>query len=220
MRVKPFSFRLTLAGALLGTLAACAGSPPVNFYTLMRPAATTPQAAPRADALIEVQPVNVPAQVDQPQVMVRTTGASVVPLYSERWAAPLADEIQAALSDGLTRSLGLFDVESVKPSRDQPVWRVVVDIQRFDSIDGEAAIVDATWRLRGINMNDPNLLCRSRIVQATDGPGIPALITAHQLALVQLSEAIAQKINLSMENAGRGTQTLIDNCQTNSKSMG
>lgn len=218
MRLVPLSLRLVTTSACLVVLGACASSPPVNYYTLMRPAATAPQTAPRSDALIDVVPVTVPVQVDQPQIMVRTNDAGVVPLYSERWVAPLADEVRAAVSDGLTRTLGVFDVQAVKPSREQPVWRVQVDVQRFDSIDGEAAIVDATWRLRGINMNDPNLLCRTRIVQATTGSGVPALVAAHQAALAQLSETIASRISAGVSQSGSGSNS--DICQTNGKSTG
>jgi len=146
------------------------------------------------EVMIEVVPVTVPSQVDQPQIMLRDSTDSLTPLYSERWAAPLTNEVQAALSEGLTRRLGVMDVNAVKPARGQPVWRVQVDVQRFDSIDGRAVMVDATWRVRGINLKAPASLCRTQIHRAVSEPGIAALVQAHQQAMGTLSEQIARKI--------------------------
>ena len=45
--------------------------------------------------MIDVLPVSVPTPADQPQLMVRNGDGSVSALYSERWTAPLADEVRA-----------------------------------------------------------------------------------------------------------------------------
>lgn len=207
-----------VTGALM--LSACAGSPPATYYTLLAAAGSGTGDAVGADAdirpdqrdatrgsfagglarggagnaVIEVLPVSVPVQVDQPQIMLRDTAGAVTPQYSERWAAPLADEMRSALSDRLTRQLGVADVYEVKPARGQPVWRIQVDVQRFDSMLGEAAIVDATWRVRAINMQAPTALCRTSIRQPTDGPGVNAIVAAHQRAVGVLGEVIAARV--------------------------
>ena len=96
-------------------LAGCGASPPARYYTLQPPGATQAVQAGVAPApfMIEILPVNVPAQADQPQLMVRTGDGTVAPLYSERWSAPLPDEFRAALSDTLTRELGAPDVQVI-----------------------------------------------------------------------------------------------------------
>ena len=59
---------LLLPLVLLG----CAGSPPARYYTLQSdPAQRIEAPAQRANYQIEVAPVTVPQQADQPQIMVR-----------------------------------------------------------------------------------------------------------------------------------------------------
>lgn len=202
-----------LGAALFATLvlAGCAGSPPVRYYTLVSAAApvqATLHASP--GAMLEVAPVDVPSQVDQPQMMLRDAAGNVTPRYSDRWTSPLADEVRAALSDGLTRRLGVMDVRGVKPASGQPVWRVQVDVQRFDSIENEAAIVDATWRLRGINMPQARAsVCRSQIRVDTRETGVPGLAMAHQEALRILSDAIAGQLS----GSGNAPAGVTQSCQ-------
>lgn len=69
-------------------LAGCGASPPARYYTLQPPGATQAVQAGVAAApfMIEILPVNVPAQADQPQLMVRTGDGTVAPLYSSAGA--------------------------------------------------------------------------------------------------------------------------------------
>ena len=200
---RPAGVGGTIAAALL--IAGCAASPTANYYTLV-PAAQ-PRSAPAGGApgyLIEVLPVSVPSQVDQPQIMLRDAAGSITPRSSERWTAPWSDELQDALADGLTRSRGVLDVDSVKPGREDPVWRVQTSINRFDSVLGDAAIVDATWRLRPINISGPVLLCRTQVRVAADGPGIDGLVRAHQAAVQDLALTIAGAIRNGARSAPAG----------------
>jgi len=196
--VRSLRFVCSAMGAV-SLLAACAGSPPVNYYTLQEAAgsavdASTPLRLTGDRTVIEVLPVSVPAQVDQPQIMLRDAAGAMSPRYSERWAAPLGDEVRSALSNRLTRRLDVADVYEVKPARGQPVWRVQVDVQRFDSILGEAAIIDATWRLRPVNMQAPAILCRTSVRQAIIGSDVGAVVTAHQRALRTLGDSVAARL--------------------------
>ena len=85
-----------LAMAASALLAACA-SPPVNFYTLLAPGAghaAQPAPAPAGVSVVQVLPVSIPAELDLPQIVVRSGQGEVVPLNGERWAGPLADQIR------------------------------------------------------------------------------------------------------------------------------
>lgn len=187
------------AVGVVSLLAACAGSPPVSYYTLQEAAGSSmdslaPVRLAGDRTVIEVLPVSVPAQVDQPQIMLRNAAGAITPRYSERWAAPLGDEVRSALSNRLTRRLDVADVYEVKPARGQPVWRVQMDVQRFDSILGEAAIIEATWRLRPVNMQGPAILCRTSVRQDVTGSDVGAVVTAHQRALRTLGDIVAARL--------------------------
>jgi len=202
------SVRTALAGAALAAaLAGCSSSAPPRYYTLSVPAA---DAAPRVQAgyLIDVLPVSVPAQADQPQLMVRMEEGSVAALYGERWAAPLAEEIRDALSDALKRDLGALDVRTVKPAANAPVWRVQADVQGFDLVAGSRAQLDATWRVRPLNTAGEGRLCRSLVVENVDGEGAPALVAAQRRAVAALGGAMAAAIRGGTEDAGSSVRTL------------
>ncbi|WP_242702256.1 MULTISPECIES: PqiC family protein [Achromobacter] len=190
-RLRPVLSLLALTAALAG----CGSSAPVQYHTLQVPAAQAPGAgvAP-ANFLIEVQPVNISTQADQPQLMVRTGEGSLAALYSERWSSPLGDELRGALSDALKRELGALDVQLVKPGLGAAVWRVQTDVQRFELESGRMAQLDATWRVRPVNMKGSGLLCRSVVTEPVTEEGVPALIAAQQRAVVSLASAMASAI--------------------------
>jgi hypothetical protein len=183
---------LGLAAALL--LAACA-SAPVHYYTLVAPAGATAgglvapaSAAPSLP--FELMPVGVPAQVDQPQLVVREGGQGVALLGSERWIAPLGDEVRSALSADLARELRSTDVSGL-PGNGKPLLRIKLDLRRFDSAPGSYALVDGAWSVRLLHgAQAAALACTSRISEAV-GPGYPALVEGHQRAIAQLAAQIA-----------------------------
>ncbi|MEY2160630.1 PqiC family protein [Rhodanobacter sp. FW106-PBR-LB-2-11] len=172
-------------------LAACA-SAPTHYYTLVAPAdaaAASPSPSPSSPPF-ELLPVGVPAQVDQPQLVVREGGQSVALLGSERWIAPLGDEVRSALSADLARELRSADVSGL-PGNDRPLLRIKLDLRRFDSAPGSYALVEAAWSVRLLHGAQPAMLaCTSRVSEAV-GPGYPALVQGHQRAIGQLAAQIA-----------------------------
>ena len=193
---RPSHLRAALAVlALSGALAACGSSPPVHYYTLQAPSVPAAAGAvASAPFLIEVQPVSISTQADQPQLMVRTGDGSVSALYSERWSSPLGDEFRGALSDALKRELGALDVQVVKPGPGAAVWRVQTDVQRFELVSGSMAQLDATWRVRPVNTKGSGLLCRSVVTETVSDAEVPSLIAAQQRAVVSLAGAMASAI--------------------------
>lgn len=196
--------------ALSGALAACGSSPPVHYYTLQTPERSgTPGAAPGSAAfLIEVQPVTLSTQADQPQLMVRTGDGSISALYSERWSSPLGDELRNALSDALKRDLGALDVQMVKPGAGAPIWRVQTDVQRFEMVSGNMAQLDATWRVRPVNTKGAGLLCRSVVTESVQDDAVGSLIAAQQRAVVSLAGVMASAIR-GQSPAGSSTVQMM-----------
>lgn len=192
--------------AAAAALAGCAGSPPASYYTLLPSAdAVAPAAGARAAAgtpafALEIMPVNVPLQVDQPQIMLRTSDGALSPMYSQRWASPLSEELQTALSHAMTATLGAPDVSALGASAGVPVWRVQVDIQRFDMLLGGPALIDATWRIRqsgaprGKSAAPAVLLCRSLVQVPAPDADLPALVLAQQRAVTALAQTMSSAI--------------------------
>lgn len=158
-------------------LAACR-SDPIQFHTL------TP--APLAGSTrgnggeIQIESLNVPPQVDRPQIVIRQGNSGLAILETDWWAATLVDELRSALVDQLANSA---------PQRKVSVR---LEVQRFDSIPGQYALIDARWRLRSPGEGESTLLnCRSTL-QTPSGPSIDDLVQAQQLNVKRLAEAISK----------------------------
>ena len=178
-----------LAVTAAAVLAACA-SAPLHYYTLL-PGSAAPVADPATAIPFEVLTVNVPAQVDRPQLVVRQGGQSVALLEGERWIAPLADEMRDALAADLVRTLPGRDVGGMAASG-KPLLQVSLDVRRFDSLPGDHALIEGAWRVRW--SHDGKLAtqaCTSRVSE-TVGPGYDALVQGHQQALGKLAGQVAE----------------------------
>ena len=180
--------RPLLAAALALLLAACA-SAPMHYYTLLPPATTIPlrSAAPIA---FELLPVSVPAQVDQPQLVVREGGQSVALLEGHRWIAPLVDEVHGALDADLVRQLPGRNVAGM-PTGGQPVVQVTVDLRRFESQLGSYALIEGAWSVRLLHGAKPAALACTSQIRESVGPGYDALVQGHQRALAELASQVA-----------------------------
>ncbi len=193
-------------------LAACA-STPLHYYTLVTPA-TDPMVngamseAAGASLPFELLPVTVPAQVDQPQLVVRVGSQGVALLNGERWIAPLSDELRSALSADLASRLHSQDVSGL-PGNDKPRLRIKLDVRRFDSQPGNYALIDGTWSVRvmhGANEQGATLACTSRVSE-TVGVGYDALVQGHQQALARLATQIAS----AAQSLGNGQMPVCPN---------
>jgi len=185
IRIRPRLHGLALGLALAG----CA-SAPLHYYTLVAPAGGSEPAAAASPLSFELMPVNVPAQVDQPQLVVRQGGQGVALLGGERWIAPLADEVRSALSADLVRQLHGADLSGMAAG-EKPRLRIKLDVRRFDSAPGAYALIDAAWSVRAAAGDPPATLACTTRVRETVGPGYPALVQGHQRAIAQIAAQIA-----------------------------
>jgi uncharacterized protein len=178
------------AAAMALALAGCS-STPTQYLTLVPPAAQT---AASGNAVGPAVSVTIPNQVDQPQLAIRRSDGSMVLLEYERWIAPLSDEIRTALTLALARQWPAGSADAV---------RVSVDVQRFDSVPGQYALIDAVWTLSTTGSAPQTTSCRSSIRIPVDG-GYPALARGHQAAIEQLATQIARQAANVHSGAGAG----------------
>ena len=185
---------LALASSAAAALVTgCASSPASHFYTLSAGGDTTSAVAPPAAAnpalLIELAPVDVPQQVAKPQLVVQNDATQVRVLEQERWASLPGDEIRRALSGDLTQQLGTIDVYGSPHPDGLPVYRVSVNVQRFESWPGSHALIDAVWSVRSL-ASQAVMTCRS-VVEEPVGDGYDALVAGHRRAVEDLATAIS-----------------------------
>jgi uncharacterized lipoprotein YmbA len=192
--LKSAASSLACAGLLM--LAGCASAPTDHFYTLggdAAPAQATQTGRHAAAFFIEVPPVGVPQQVSRSQLVINTGPGQVDIKEQERWSAPLSDEISRALSADLTRQLGTIDVYRTPRPAKLPVYRVTVNVQRFESSLGAHARIDAVWSVRQVP-GDAVLTCRSTVSE-TVGAGYDALVNGHRRAVRHIADDIATAVD-------------------------
>lgn len=180
---------LMLAGALV--LSACS-SAPTNYHTLI---ATQPQATAGSpvDFQLQVLPVRIPVQVDQPSLVVRQSDGRLAILETALWASPPADEFHDALAIELEQRLGVRDLAGLPGKSDKPLLSLRTDVRRFDSLPGYHAALDVVWSLElsGRNQQQRALTCAS-VIHEQAGNEVDSLVLAHQRAISTLADRIAE----------------------------
>lgn len=171
------SLALTAAAAL----AACGTAAPPRLHSLQgEPLRVGPPLL-----AWRLAPVAVPAQVDQPQFVLRRADGSLAVLEQDRWQAPLQDQLQDALAEQLAARLG---PTGRAPAAGRADWRITLDVQRFDSTPSQATWV-ARWRVQSAAL-PAGLSCTVHLEQAVTG-GMPALAAAHRRNVQQLADGLA-----------------------------
>ena len=172
----------------------CARSPQVNFYTL---ATMSPEVAAPAPPLhgVAVGPVTLPELVDRPQLVLRVDANRVEIIETDRWAEPLKIEIPRLLAENLAHLLSPVRVSTIDQSESRYAeFRVLVDIQRFETVPGEGVKIDALWSVRRSAAGAVPRKGRSQVQETATGTGYEALVAAHSLALAAISRDIAQAL--------------------------
>ena len=187
---KPMHRRLFPLATICATLAlgACSSAPPMRFHTLMPSETPAAQAgsAGKVGAIV-LEPIRLPAQVDQPQWFVRLPDDSVAVLEQDRWTSPLRDELRQALLERLVVRWGASTARP--PANAAPPVRIGVDVRRFDGVVGRESHIEGSWTLVA---GEPALRvahCEWSIRERAE-PDTAGLAAAHRRAVERLGDAI------------------------------
>jgi uncharacterized protein len=189
--------RIAAIAAACALAALCAGcsSPRSHLYTLSPNATATARPDEAGSKLIvAVGPVSIPAIVDLPQIVVRTSPNQVRVDEFNRWASPLASNILHVVTANLVASLGTPRVTLFQVSQNTDAdYRVVIDVQTFESAPGDAATLSALWIVHR-EKDHKAQSGRTSVREPTTGQGFDALAAAHSRALGRMSRDIADAI--------------------------
>jgi uncharacterized protein len=182
--------------ASVAVVAAGCTTAPARFYSLSSTA--TADGTPAMPARIVVGPVTIPASVDQPEFVVQVAANQVQVDEFNRWVSPLGDGIARTVAGDLVVLLGTPDVASGELANFTPDYRVTIDVQRFESVQGQGATLEAVWTVRktaGGEVRSGRTVAR----ESVQGQGFDALAAAHSLALAKMSGDIAAAIRAEAE---------------------
>jgi uncharacterized lipoprotein YmbA len=184
--------RFVASSCIFAVVAGCGSSPPSRYYTL-EPTAKAEGTPAAATFGIAIGQVAIPAAVDRPQFVVQVAPNRVALDEFERWAAPLEENIARVVAGDLATLLGAPRVTTATSANADVAFAVAIDVQRFDSIPGEAAVVEAYWSVRDVAKGQSSS-GRTVAREAVKEPGFDALAAAHSRALGKLSADIAAAI--------------------------
>ena len=176
--------------------AACGSTMPSKFYTLDSTA--SPEGAPSATYAVAVGPVTIPAAVARPQFVVQVAPNRVAIDEFNRWAAPLEESIARVVAGDLAALLGTPRVARSPLANFDPDYRVSLDIQRFESLPGQSALIEAVWTVRA-SVGGKTRSGRTIARESVQETGFETLAAAHSRALAQLSRDIAAAIRAEAE---------------------
>jgi uncharacterized protein len=131
-------------------LFACGSSPPTRFYILNEIASATPAPAATTSNQIpvRVEPVAIAPELDRPEIVTRIGPNRVHVAGSDRWAAPLAEQIRHVLSDDLSARLppGLV-ADPNEPNTKDSRRLLTIAIDEFYGDASCAVTLRASWSL-------------------------------------------------------------------------
>ena len=212
--------------ALISTvfLAGCS-SPTTMYYTLSAPPLNSSSLGQPADATASsqiptaavwnrpyrVSALTIPAQVDDTPLVVRQSSDQLMVLTYDRWTGPLRDQFQDALSQALTQNLGMPPVQNLGLEASNGVDQIHVDVQRFDLLPGQAALLEVVWQIspgaraqastvqKGVKPNTqpqarPRAMTCYSVLRTSSGVGVAALVLAQQHNVQELAAQIAQTL--------------------------
>ena len=162
---------IALALVAAGTTS-CGTSARSRLYTLDATAIAN-GASPMQTAVM-VGPVSLPATVDRPEFVVQVAPNRVEVEEFDRWAAPLDDSIARAVAGDLSVLLATPNVTTAPLGGFNPAYSVTINVQRFESVKGEAAVLDAVWAVRS-TVGGKLRSGRTIAQEAVQGEGFDAL---------------------------------------------
>jgi uncharacterized lipoprotein YmbA len=182
---------LLTISALLG----CGSSAKETYYTLTSAAAMngTSSATGESAYSIVVGPITLPEAVDRPQLVLRAGPNEVTFVELHRWAGSLRNEIPRIIAENLAGYLNVRHVAAYPQSAgDNSTYRVLVDIQHFDSTLGESVTIDALWMIK--RQSDGVSRTGRSTAKESSGGSYDAMVAAHSRALATISREISEAI--------------------------
>jgi len=180
-------------------LAGCASqSPRVDFYMLSadaRPMGDASVAGKCNGQAISIGPISWPRYLDQPRIVTRV-GTNRLEVHEfNRWGGSLEDDFSRTVIRNLSVLLQSELVINYRRSAQfSPVYRVEVEVRRFDGQLGGDVTLEAKWSIIADASGKLEKVATSTIQKSTSASDYEALVNASSMAVAQLSEEIAAQL--------------------------
>ena len=183
--------RMLYVLAVLILLASCRSNA-VRLYTLSKAPPIGPSDARTVQASpFVLEDVRIPASIDRKELVVRRSDSELVLIENANWAAPLRDEVAAALVAGIHAALSNATPRDSASLTTPSAVRV--DIRVWDASFRDVHL-EVEWRIRQTNSAArPPIRCAKTFVERSSGTS-DVLVRADQTLLAELAKAIASTL--------------------------
>jgi uncharacterized lipoprotein YmbA len=147
----PRTHRMLVALPLVALLApACsflkAKSDPTQYFILT--SSTAERATPPPTVTVGLERVELPEYLVRPELVTRSGSNQLRIAEYEVWGEPVKDGFARTLRRDLEKALGAKVIAAPFDPAAKPDLTVEVEVQRFERVAGEGAVLDARWTLR------------------------------------------------------------------------
>lgn len=128
-------------------LTACGTTPPSNFYVLEALSQPPAMVSSSNKLLIGIGPLTLPSLLERKQIVTRANNAIQLSEFNQ-WAEPLKDNILTVLTKNITAHRPNALIKAFPwAAYGEMNYRIIIDIQRFDSELGKASYLEASWAI-------------------------------------------------------------------------
>ena len=174
-------------------MAACLG-PREDTSAFFLLSSVSPAGAPTPLAVaVGIGPIVLPAYLDRSQMVVRLSDNQVALSDADRWAEPLAANLQRTFEENLAALLpGASFVGYPWYAAQAPDHAVAITFRRFEADAAGVVVLDATWE---VSRSGARVEGRAtRVEEPATGPDREAAVAAQSRALARLTEEIAAAV--------------------------
>lgn len=197
-------FKILLMFAFSAVLLGCVGvSPKEIFYTLntLNPETAAADVAKssviKSGLRIQIMPISINETVDRPQIVIKNTNNQVQYLEQQRWAQPLKYEIARVIGEQLHQQVNNSIVSAYPHQLSSANVQVFLQVIGFESFYNQPAKIKVNYTL--LDTQTKKRVSRSheytQPLTVSAGENLDAIIEAHSLNLLRLSQDIAANIN-------------------------
>jgi uncharacterized lipoprotein YmbA len=175
-------------------LAACLGPrEDTSAFFLLSPAPPPPASSAPVPVAIGLGPIVLPGYLDRAQMVVRISDNQIALSDADRWAEPLAANLQRTLEENLGALLpgASFVTYPWYPS-ETPDHAVAITFRRFEADSTGAVVLDATWEVTTDGTRSDGRA--TRVEETSAAPDRAAAVAAQSRALARLAEEIAAAV--------------------------
>jgi uncharacterized lipoprotein YmbA len=187
---------ITALGLSLLIISGCVSkSAPNRFYTLNaipKPEVKANVSEGEQCVAIGIGPVELPAYLDRPQIVVRTSANRFDFTEFDRWAEPLKDNFKRVLMENISTILCVEPIAVYPWRRSINVdYQVTVEVLHLYSDKERTAVLDAYWAVWKEHGKKVLVSKRSRFQQVANSKGYEAMVAAQSKTVEALCREIA-----------------------------